>query len=86
MGIVKDTWDIGEKVLQLLSKRRERSNVEKIVSVMTPGRTWRSTELASLSEMNEGDALKALRLLEESDMVICLDVDEEPKGTLWRRL
>jgi hypothetical protein len=85
MGMIKDVWDIGEKVLQLLSKHRDQSDVKKIVSVMTPGRTWKRAELARLSELNEDRALTALRVLQGSDMVISLDVDEEPKGTFWRR-
>jgi hypothetical protein len=85
MSTSKDEWDIGEKVLQLLSKHREQSDVEKIVTVMTPGKSWRLAELAKLSAMNEKDALTALRVLKDSEMVISLDISEQTEGIFWRR-
>jgi hypothetical protein len=86
MNAINDEWDIGEKVLQLLSQHRGQSHVERIVSVMTPGKTWRLPELARFSNMNEEDALRALRVLKDSEMVISLDADEEPEGTFWKRV
>jgi hypothetical protein len=86
MGVVKDVWDIGGQVLQSARKRRERGNVEKVLSVMTERKNWKRTDLAKLANISEDDTLQALRVLEDSDKVIPLDVDEEPKGTFWRRI
>jgi transcription initiation factor IIE alpha subunit len=86
MGVIKDTWDIGGQVLQSVRRRQERSHVEKVLSVMTEHKNWKRTDLAKLANISDVDALQALRVLQDADKVIPLDVDEEPKGTFWRRI
>jgi hypothetical protein len=89
MGMVKDVWDIacdiGKRVFQFFHKRREQRKTEKVLSVMTRGNTWKRADIAKLSNISEDDALQALHVLKDADKVISLDVDEEPKGTFWRR-
>lgn len=86
MGVIKDTWDIGGQVLESVRKRQERSHVERVLSVMTERKNWKRTDLAKLANISDDDALHALRVLQDADRVIPLDVDEEPKGTFWRRI
>ena len=61
-------------------------NVETVLSVMTERKNWKRTDLAKLANISEDDALQALRALKHADKVIPIDVDEEPKGTFWRRI
>jgi hypothetical protein len=90
MGMVKDVWDIacdiGERLFQTIRTRREQGKPEKVLSVMTQGKTWKRADIAKLSNISEDDALQALNLLKSADKVIYIDVDEEPKGTFWRRI
>ena len=90
MGMVKDVWDIacdiGEKAFKFFRKRREHGKTNRVLSVMTPGKTWRRADIAKLSKMSEDDALRALHVLKDADKVISMDVDEEPRGTFWRRI
>ena len=86
MGVIKDTWGICGQVLQSVCRRQERSHVEKVLSVMTEHKNWKRTDLAKLANISDVDALQALRVLQDADKVIPLDVDEEPKGTFWRRI
>lgn len=90
MGAIKDVWDIacdiGERVSRLFRKRQERSNVEKVLSVMAEGKTWRRTDLAKLANISDDAVLQVLSVLKNTDQVISIDVDEEPKGTFWRRI
>lgn len=67
-------------------RKDEPTKTDRILSVMTPNKTWRRTDIAALSEMSEGDTLQALRRLRLADKAISLDVDEEPKETFWRRI
>lgn len=85
MGVIKDTWDIGGQVLSGVSKMRERSHVEKILDVMTERKNWSRTDLAKLANISDDDALRALRSLQEADRVMPIDIEEETKGTFWRR-
>ena len=64
----------------------KETDVDKILTAMTPNRNWNRADLAKLANLSEGDALRALRALEGADRVTPLDVNEEPKGTFWRRL
>jgi hypothetical protein len=73
-------------VLKVGPYDEHRRRAATILSVMTPGKTWRLAEIALLSKMTEEDALQALRVMKERDKVISIDVDEEPKGTFWRRV
>jgi hypothetical protein len=86
MGVVKDTWDIGGQLLETSRKRRERGNVESVLSVMTEKKNWNRADLAKLAKISDDDALHALRVLQDADKVIPLDMDEEPQGTFWRRI
>jgi len=86
MGVIKDTWDIGGQVLQSVRKRKEHSHVETVLSVMTEHKNWRRADLAKLANISAEDTLQALRVLKDADKVIPIDVDEEPKGTFWRRV
>jgi hypothetical protein len=61
-------------------------NVEAVLSVMTERKNWKRTDLAKLANISDDDALQALRALKDADKVIPVDVDEEPKGTFWRRI
>jgi hypothetical protein len=61
-------------------------NVETVLSVMTERKNWKRTDLAKLANISDDDALQALRALKDADKVIPIDVDEEPKGTFWRRI
>ena len=61
-------------------------NVERVLSVMTERKNWKRTDLAKLANITDDDALQALRALKDADKVIPIDVDEEPKGTFWRRI
>jgi pyrimidine deaminase RibD-like protein len=61
-------------------------NVKSVLSVMTEGKNWKRTDLAKLANIGDDDALRALRALKDADKVIPIDVDEEPKGTFWRRI
>jgi hypothetical protein len=61
-------------------------NVKSVLSVMTEGKNWKRTDLAKLANIGDDDALQALRALKDADKVIPIDVDEEPKGTFWRRI
>ena len=61
-------------------------NVETVLSVMTERKNWKRTDLAKLANVSDDDALQALRALKDADKVIPIDVDEEPKGTFWRRI
>jgi len=94
MSTIREQCDIGEKVLQLLSKHRGKSDVEKIVTVMTPGKSWGLAELARVSAMNEKDALLHLsRLSGEMHVTHCCDTVHGRSGTteselivyVWRR-
>ena len=73
-------------VLKVNPEDKRRRTAEKILSVMTPGETLRLSKIAALCEMAEDDALQGLRVLKTRDKVIAIDVDEEPRGTFWRRL
>ena len=86
MGTIKDVLDIGGQLLQAVRKRRDHANVEKILSVMTERKNWRWADLAKLANISDDDALQALRVLMNADKVIPINVDEEPKGTFWRRI
>ena len=70
----------------VVAKWLEQDNTERVLSVMTPGKTWRRSEIATLSNISAEDAMQALLVLKYADKVISLDVDEEPKGTFWRRI
>lgn len=61
-------------------------NAEKVLSVMTERKNWKRTDLAKLANISDDEALQALRALKDADKVIPIDVDEEPKGTFWRRI
>ena len=61
-------------------------NVDTVLSVMTERKNWKRTDLAKLANISDDDALQALRALKDADKVIPIDVDEEPKGTFWRRI
>jgi len=61
-------------------------NVETVLSLMTERKNWKRTDLAKLANISDDDALQALRALKDADKVIPIDVDEEPKGTFWRRI
>jgi hypothetical protein len=61
-------------------------NVETLLSVMTEHKNWKRTDLARLANISDDEALQALRALKDADKVIPIDVDEEPKGTFWRRI
>jgi hypothetical protein len=88
MGILKDTYDIGTdivgRIAEYFRKRREERNVKTILSVMTPARTLRLSQIVTLSKIRDEDVLRILRDLQNMDKVIEIRVDEEPKGTLWR--
>jgi hypothetical protein len=86
MGVIKDTWDIGGQVLQSIRKRQERSHVETVLSVMTERKNWRRADLAKLANISEDGAMQALRVLNDGDRVIPIDVNEKQKGTYWRRI
>ncbi len=90
MGVLKDAYDIAndirEKASQSLHKRREHNHVEKVLSVMTEGKTWRRSEIVTLSKISDEDVLRVLRGLRDADRVIAINVDEEPNGTFWRRI
>ncbi len=86
MGIIKDVWDIGGQVLRSVRKHQESSHVEKVLSAMTEGKNWRRSDLAKLAKLSDDATLQALNDLKDADKVIPLDVDEEPKGTFWRRI
>ena len=86
MGVIKDAWDIGGQVLQSVRKHQERSHVETVLSVMTERKNWKRAELAKAANISDDDALKVLRALQDADKVIPIDVNEEPKGTFWRRI
>lgn len=86
MGVIKDTWDIGGQVLQSVRKRLERSHVEKVLCVMTEHKNWKRTDLAKLANISDDETLQALHVLKDADKAISIDVDEEPKGTFWRRI
>jgi transcription initiation factor IIE alpha subunit len=86
MGVIKDTWDIGGQMLQSVRKRQERSHVETVLSVMTEHKNWKRADLAKLANLSDEETLKALRALQDADKVTPLDVDEESKGTFWKRI
>ena len=90
MGTVKDVWnivcDIGKSAFQMFRKHREIGNVEKVLSVMTERKNWKRTDLAKLANISDDAALQALRVLNDADKVIPIDVDEEPKDTFGRRI
>ncbi len=76
--------EIADLKVNLHDEHRRRG--EKILSEMTPGKTWKLAELATLSEMSEDETLEVLDVLTDRDKVIPVDVDEEPRGTFWRRV
>ena len=86
MGMINDVLDFGEQALQSARKHREHGNVEKVLFVMTERKSWRPADLAKLANISEDDALQALRVLKNADRVIPMNVNEEPKGTFWRRI
>jgi pyrimidine deaminase RibD-like protein len=61
-------------------------NAETVLSLMTERKNWKRTDLAKLANISDDDTLQALRALKDADKVIPIDVDEEPKGTFWRRI
>jgi hypothetical protein len=86
MGVVKDVFDIGERALQLVRKRQERSRVDRVLSVMTRDKNWNRTDVAKLAKVSDDHTLQALRALKDADKVISIDVNEEPDGTFSRRI
>jgi hypothetical protein len=59
---------------------------QKTLSVMKPNVNMKLAEIVALSGMSEDKALKALAELETRELVLGIDVDELPKGSLWRRI
>jgi hypothetical protein len=73
-------------MLRTARERREHGNVNKVLSVTTERKNWRLTDLATLANISQDDALRALHTLKDADKVIPLDVDQEPKSTFWTRI
>ena len=65
---------------------REQVNTDGILAVMTPNKNWGLAELAKLANISEDGAMQALRVLNDGDRVIPIDVNEKQKGTFWRRI
>lgn len=81
MSTSSDASSIATEPAQAMTR-----NVETVLSVMTERKNWKRTDLAKLANISDDDALQALRALKDADKVIPIDVDEEPKGTFWRRI